>query len=173
MTDYTWEQFNEVFNLTDEAAFDEVKCLGSTTAVIEITLNYPDTADYRRRSDEQKRELYSELFIDLINKVHEVTGTVTQTNMVFEYGDNNNKIHLHGFIEYYNKGSIYGLLEQIYKHALKQVKPGRGRENSWERTRQYPYPCLSCPYICMNIGLKENFKGWGEYIQKNAFKILK
>lgn len=166
----SWEQFDEIFGIKDEARFAECKSLGRTTDVIEITINYPETAEYKRLGEEKAKYMTIHTFIDVINYLHERYSNVLQTNYVIEYSP---KMHLHGYIEINNIGGTrYGLCEEIMRFLLTYVRPGRGRENTWERAQHYPFPCVRVPFCCVNVGPKEKSNGWEEYMKKNALELF-
>lgn len=167
----SWKDFDEMFGISDEARFVEDKSLGRTNMVIELTLNYPLTASYERMSGTDRLDLYKHTFIDIINYLHNKYGNVLQTTYEMEYSP---KMHLHGYIEISSLkgGTPYGLAEEVLRYALTFVKPGRGRENTWDRVQTYPFCKYRVPFCCVSVGPKEKSEGWDNYIKKNALKNL-
>ncbi len=161
MSDYSWEQFDSIFFPKKEDSYAAVEPYSS---IIEITLNYPRTAKFKRSTPDQQKLLYKNL-LDYVILHSPYSKLLEYTYEQCESG----YYHVHGTIMINSpySYSIHGLIQSMAKVYFTQL-PKRYSEY---RDIQYYWSFIryKSPMICLQYVEKDNFertKIWQDYINK-------
>lgn len=166
----------DVFNIPKLLKISK-ESLGSMTDLnkvnLEITLNYPENAAYKRMKDDDKKVMYERLWqYVLINQ--KLIDYVVENKTNFEYGKQAGKMHMHILLKLHFNGCFCpeGLVKQIAKCWLSQL-PKRyylyDESKYW--IKYFRYRCAS---ICCQIQFVNDFertKYWEDYIKKDNLSL--
>lgn len=165
---------DDVFN-KGVYAEDLTKSLGSSlhlniynNCYMEITLNYPPNAAYRRMSDDNIKLMYDRLF-DYCLVAEKLKEHIIDIKKNFEYGKNG-KLHLHAILSFQfidDKYCPQGLIQSFVKCWLRQLPK---RFSVWsDSSYWFKFYRYRCPSICcqVNTELKRALQ-FADYIKKDC-----
>lgn len=158
---------DDIFELDDEN-------LGSILPVIdtpvlgylEITLNHPRTAKFRRLTDEIKREVYKNLYL----KIKQLLSKHIEHDEFYFENCKDGIPHLHASItvSFDTSGSAMGLVSEIVRTYLNALP---GKHKVYKSENEYPYYSrYKGPAICCQWTQIDDFKriaAWEQYIIKS------
>lgn len=167
----SWEQFDEMFNITSGAKGDATCShhLGTNntenqiiTQEIELTINLRKTIYF-----DDTKEAYLRLYNKILDYVKIYVSSKISHTFVFEYGKKNNKLHLHASIIIYDLPKVYnrwGLVEMI---AVKLCQLTRRKYSSKNMYTEYPrYQSIPFTLQC-----NDRHEYWEQYMNK-GIKII-
>lgn len=159
--------FRNFFNMVEDQVDEIVKQPSLTkeyTSIIEVTMNHPRTAPFRKRTTSQQIELYENLWIKLCHQVP----ALTDSQSVMEYCKDGTP-HLHGWlrITYGYAGSVYGMISNIAQIYLRLMPK---RYSHFRESDYYPsYERYRSPMLCLQYNSSEDKERniqWQTYIDK-------
>jgi len=139
--------------------------------VVEVTLNYPRTASFKRMKKWEQERLYRELLDKVMMRW---TAYIMVTNTTFRFETCvSGYVHLHLAIAMHIKQAkfnAYGLIEEFFKLWLSEM-PLRYRKQTNLQKSYTAFPRYECPSIVIQYIPETDparIAEWEVYINKNA-----
>lgn len=111
----------------------ETQCLGRVSQKkqyhLEITLNAPPTPHFNNLLSSKQELYYRKWYRSLNGFIQNNIGDIEHLNIVFEYGEKNGKLHLHGVLVFKPRDDYFtdGIIQDIAKLLL-QYLPGKHKK---------------------------------------------
>ncbi len=160
MTDYSWEQFAEIFDLP------KLNILGSTTdkyqCYLELTLNFPRTSRFRRLIYSSQVLVYKNL-LDYIKSSNPWIKNIDS----FIENSADGSPHLHAMVscEFTQPYSSEGVIMDFVNSYYSQL-PKRSQLHQYRYHYNHFLDQFKSPPICINYK-EHNASAWNSYIRKN------
>lgn len=168
------EESDEIYGVKENFVKNSLGTLSDGVGhrgVVEVTLNYPRTASFKRMHPNQQVELYNSLY-KAVRTEWSAVRHVIYDHIAFETCINGD-VHMHIAIGVHIKQSrfnAYGLCEEFYKLWLSKM-PLRYRKQTNLQKSYTAFPRYTAPSIVIQYvpGTDEaRIAEWEAYINKNA-----
>lgn len=170
MSNYTWDQFDEIFGTGEREMLGRSldNRLNPTKAIIELTLNFPRTAKFKRMSVERQKQLYDGLIYFIMLRLYRI-GIACTYERTFETCKSG-FIHIHAILDLVLPVRVFcphGLICDIVSAYLYNLPGKHSRYN--DKFYRYDLNRFRSPSICCqyrNPTEVSRIDCWKQYINK-------
>lgn len=171
MTNYSWEDFADIFNLNLEDSNSLGRDTDKCYCRLELTLNYPRTAAFLRLTAAEQQVLYIGLF-DYV-KLRLQPASLMQNELYFETSLDGT-VHAHGYIDlsltagFSVEGLVMGLVRDYFDQLPKRSCLWLARSRYSHNFSTFKSPPILVQYISKTDKIRTEL--WAEYCKKDIKK---